>query len=217
MVLFVACSSKKEANAIQDSAKDQSKNTTSTPNASSDNELAGIDTAAFFKKYPNIKKDAKGTPYDTLSLKKQVLLMEAREFFSNSQFQLGSFGDQFISFLKTNQGRSFNKNFTLSQIKFQQGKSDITGNYAQELTEFGHATYSSVNLFFKINVNEKDSELRKAKLNSLKTLFKNSKVDVSRVEFDEASQPIGKSDEITVSLYQKLPKKTSSDPKSEKK
>ncbi len=206
VIFLTACSTKNEKTVNQETKN--TKTATGTNNLNDPNDLTGIDTAAFFKKYPNILKEAKNTPFDTLSLKKKVLLMEGREYIMKSQFQLGSFGDQLSSFLRTNTGKTFDKNFTFANFKFEPGKSTISGKYDSEITAFGHATFSSVNLFFKINVNEKDPTLRKAKIESIKSILSKSKVDLSRVEYDEVGEPIGKPDQISIRMYQKLEKKS---------
>ncbi len=167
--------------------------------------LTASDTAAMFAKYPVLKDKSKGTPFDSLSLKRKYQLLEARTFFGNTQFELGTFGDQFYTFLKTNQGKDFDKSIVCKYLKFEEGKTELKGVDKIELKEIFMATYSSVNLYFKVNVNAKDPIIRKERLENVKKEFIKIGLDMSKVEFGESLEPEIKDNHLVILLHQKLP------------
>jgi hypothetical protein len=204
LAIFTSCSGNKETKATI--KNDQKTSTPIEKNGISSDKGDPADTAAIFAKYPFLRQRQPDSPFDSLPLQRKVQLLEARDFFSKGNFQIGSFGFQFISYLRENKGKTFDKNFNCNTLKFSKNNELLETN-SDEMKEIYMATYSSVNLYFKVNVNSKDAETRKVRLENVKNAFNKAGVDLNKLVFDDTLAPVGPDGTLSLQIFQKLPKK----------
>ncbi|HMG16838.1 MAG TPA: hypothetical protein VK590_15385 [Saprospiraceae bacterium] len=166
-----------------------------------------IDTAAFFKDFPQIRdKQIFGTAYENLSTEKRIYMFHSRRYFGMNRYNKGSMAAKFmdIIFQDTIVGKTYDNILETNELKFAEGQSTLEGKESDEMKTIVFATYFPVveNLMFKINVNvnTKDKTLRIARLNILKQAMYNSGAQQDKLIFDPNMEPTGKEGSVSFQI-----------------
>lgn len=199
IILTFACTSKNGKLAVK------SNNETSSKEAQKPNleNTTNLDTTKMFTEFPMLRSKTLGMPLDSMTTARKYKLLKARNFLTKSQFEFGTFGEQFFTYLSNNQKKNFNGNFTCKYLKFEPGKSDFIVGNKDELNQVCQAANGSINLYFKINVNSNDANLSKERIDKVKEILEKQDVDLSKIEFNHPTEKIIEKDKLSVLVYKK--------------
>lgn len=197
MIILVACSSKSDTAATAEAPKQEAEEKIDF--------FTTTDTSILFKKYPMLKEDTKGTPFDTLSIQQKFQMLEARAFFKDGKYEPGAFGSQYFSFLRDNTRKTFEKDLICKHIKFKSGTSELEGTDSKEMNEIVMASYSSLNLYFRVIINTNDAALKKSRMESVKNAFAKARVNLDKIVFDENNSSGKEDDNLVLHLFQQKP------------
>lgn len=166
-------------------------------------DVTGLDTAKIFSEFPMLKSKKMGMPYDTMTLARKYKILKSREFLTKSQFEFGTFGEQFFTFLSNAQKKDYKSNFTCKYLKFEPGKADFIVGNKDELYQVCQAANGSVNLYMKVNVNSTDEALSKERLKNVQEFLKTQDIDLTKLEFNHTTEPIIEKDKLSFEIYKK--------------
>lgn len=197
VALLASCKDKTNEVATQETPKQEAEETIDF--------FTTTDTAILYKKYPMLKESTKDTPFDTLNIQQKFQMLEARAFFKDGKSEKGAFGDQYFSFLRDATRKSFEKDLICQHIMFKPGTAELEGTDSPEMYEIIMASYSSLNLYFKVKINASDAALRKARIESVKNAFSKARVNLQKISFDETANTGKDDDKLVLHLYQQLP------------
>ncbi len=134
---------------------------------------------------------------------KKYKLVKARAFLTKSQFEFGTFGDQFYTYLTKSQSKNYKSNFTCKYLKFEPGKADFIAVNKDEIHQVCQAANGSVNLYMKVNVNSTDEALSKERLKNVQEFLKTQDIDLTKLEFNHTTEPIIEKDKLSFEIYKK--------------
>lgn len=197
LLLFIACAKKENTG--------DTGNKTEKPVEEKLDFFAENDSSAWYKKYPMLRESTTDTPFDSLSLQQKFQMLESRAFFKDRKYEPGAFGDKYYAFLRDTSRNTFEKDLVCTHIKFKPGTAELVGLDTKELNDIIMASYSSLNLYFRVNVNATDAALRQARLESVKNAFTQARVNLAKIIFDDSLSGKTSSDELVLHLFQHKP------------
>lgn len=196
---MVACTSKNGKLAVKSDNEPSSKEAQNK----NLNGATEIDTTKAFAEFPNLRLKNLGMPFDSMTIAQKYKMLKSREFLTKSQFEMGTFGEQFFTYLSNSQKKDFNGKFTCKYLKFEPGKSDFIVGNKDELYQVCQAANGSVNLYFKINVNSNDANLSTERIEKVKEILEKQDINLSKIEFNHPNEKIIEKDKLSLEVYQK--------------